>query len=102
MTVDIAFAYYETKNGKPHHVFRIEASRFRVLRSGAMDRKYESEGLQLLVNSIGSPFSESKKRHSAGNVVDASPDFNNRRRKARHTPDLSPKVARKIVALLGV
>lgn len=101
-TVDIAFAYYEIENRRPHRVFRMEVSRFKVLRSGAMDRKHQWKGLALAADSLGALDSASRKHESAGNVVDAAAAFNRRRRKARHSPDLSPKVARKIAALLGL
>lgn len=97
--IDIATVIYSLDGRKPKEVLRIDLQRCKVKPDGSIDEDHQFEGGRLIANRIDLSFANSKPAKST-RVVEAQDRFDERRLAARHCPELSGVVRRKILNAL--
>lgn len=100
-TISVAIALYTLENRKPNQIIRIDFMRMRVGDDGAPDQEHSFDRLRLAANRVVKHFGEEPPATNAGQVVNASEKFDDRRWSQLHPQLPGPALKRILKILFG-
>ncbi|MBN8455857.1 hypothetical protein [Accumulibacter sp.] len=100
-TINVATVIYTLENRKPKQIVRIDHVRVRVDSEGAPDQAQKDENLRLIANHVGKLLGDEEPVETAGNVVSAVRQFDERHWAQLHPQLPGPALKRILEILFG-